>query len=217
MARADKMVRKQSLIVGMVLDDIVNGRLRLDYPCQRRAKQWSRAEMSQLIETILHGEDLDTLKVAEMADGTQYLIDGLQRMTGIRSYVNNEYRLTETIRPIVKIGSEEIDITGRFYKDLPETFQNAIQRYNLDLIIHPNCTREDVEYHIQRYNISHPMKSGQTLLCQVGSMLAAQIKHVAETNPYVQDHCAVTPAKLRASDDARMVLEAVMMCNHLAD
>ena len=35
MARADKMVRKQSLIVGMVLDDIVNGRLRLDYWANR--------------------------------------------------------------------------------------------------------------------------------------------------------------------------------------
>lgn len=63
------------------------------------------------------------------------VLDGKQRLTTIRDYVRNRYALKDSFVQCFDSEGEEVkmDVSGMFFKDLPEQYQNRIMALILDI------------------------------------------------------------------------------------
>lgn len=99
-----------------------SGRLIVDPEWQRKYV-WERPRASKLIESILIDVPIPVIYLAKNDEGRYEVIDGLQRLTSVFRFFDNEYPLTglEIVR----------DLNGLHFKDLPERYQNKVNDYTL--------------------------------------------------------------------------------------
>lgn len=74
---------------------------------------------------------------------------------------------------------KECDIRGKCYADLPEKLQQNFNEYNFEVTQYLNCSNEDIEYHIRRYNASKPMSVAQKGITHLGEQYARIAKAIA--------------------------------------
>lgn len=122
-----------------ILDD---EKFDVDIKCQRQADQWDKAKKSQFILSILTGKDLSEIIVYKKPDenGTDVkyaVIDGKQRITTLRNFLDNELvlKLGSKEEPHYLDGkkfSKEIDENGNTtFEGLDEDYQNIIRNREL--------------------------------------------------------------------------------------
>ena len=106
-----------------VLRRIRSGRYILD-PDFQRDFIWPTDKQSKLIESVLMRIPLPVFYLAEDNEGRVVIVDGLQRLSTFKEFVdgNTVLRLPER---------EELD--GRTFEQLPFKFQNRIEDFNLTL------------------------------------------------------------------------------------
>lgn len=112
-----------------------------------------------------------------------WAIDGKQRCSNVESFRRNGFRISKNVeRYLIKYQTaaetedgkilldenglpryevKECDIRGKCYSDLPEKLQRSFNEYNFEVTQYLNCSNEDIEYHIRRYNASKPMSVAQ--------------------------------------------------------
>lgn len=95
-----------------VLDMIDDGTLKLDPEFQRR-RVWSREQQTGLIESILLRIPLPAFYFDSDETGFMQVVDGLQRLSAIRDFAQNKFKLTHLEYLEDRIG-------GSFFKDLAE-------------------------------------------------------------------------------------------------
>ncbi|WBL36421.1 DUF262 domain-containing protein [Tepidiforma flava] len=94
-----------------------SGRLILD-PDWQRHYVWDRPRASRLIESVLIELPIPVIYLAKNDEGNYEVIDGLQRLTSVFRFFDNEFKLSSLeIRP---------DLKGKFFKDLPLKDQNRL-------------------------------------------------------------------------------------------
>ncbi len=98
------------------------GRLIVD-PEWQRQYVWDRRRASKLIESILIDVPIPVIYLAKCDGGRYEVIDGLQRLTSVFRYFDNEYSLSglEIVRSLDR----------KYYRDLPEKYQNKLNDYTL--------------------------------------------------------------------------------------
>lgn len=94
--------RREEYSVERYLREKNNLELLLDHPVQRYSCQWSTNAMSDLIRRILQGKNIANVVIARQKsiNGTHrnWLVDGVQRVTTIERYINNEFKISRTVR-----------------------------------------------------------------------------------------------------------------------
>lgn len=117
-----------------ILDD---EKFDVDIKCQRQADQWKDNKKSQFILSILTGKDLSEIIVYKKPDGNYAVIDGKQRITTLRNFLDNELvlKLGSKEEPHYLDGkkfSKEIDENGNTtFEGLDEDYQNIIRNCEL--------------------------------------------------------------------------------------
>lgn len=117
-----------------ILDD---EKFDVDIKCQRQADQWKDNKKSQFILSILTGKDLSEIIVYKKPDGNYAVIDGKQRITTLRNFLDNELvlKLGSKEEPHYLDGkkfSKEIDENGNTtFEGLDEDYQNIIRNREL--------------------------------------------------------------------------------------
>ena len=118
---------------GMVL----NGKINFDHIVQR-SYVWERSRKSGLIESMILGYPIPpvfakrlTGDSAKRGDNTYYIMDGKQRLSTVKEFLNDEFALSDL--PPVKYYDDETDSykTGHFY--MPGTMSYKVynkQIYN---------------------------------------------------------------------------------------
>ena len=100
-----------------------NYNLKPDY--QRRIT-WDNKKRSKLIESLIINIPIPPIFLYEYDYDKYDVMDGLQRITAIMDFYDNQYRLT---------GLEEWkELEGKKYKDLPEKIREGIDRRQLQVI-----------------------------------------------------------------------------------
>ena len=87
----------------------------LEVPFQRN-HIWKEDRASQLIESLIMNVPIPPLYFSEEEDGNWLVLDGLQRLSSIKTFFENEYSLKNL--EIVK------ELEGHKYKDLPPKARN---------------------------------------------------------------------------------------------
>lgn len=126
------MMREQKRDVPIVfeiqsyLKRVESGYYLLNHPLQRASGQWSVEEKGNLIRKILQCGNVPAFKICEQIDEKtnmkkRWVVDGLQRTTVIKSFVNNEFA----------IGNKTIDYIVEYDGVVYEKKENKNGRFSL--------------------------------------------------------------------------------------
>ena len=87
---------------------------------------WTDGQQSKLIESIIMRIPLPVLYLAEDDEGRMIVVDGLQRLSTFKRFVDNELRLKLLDRPL---------LNGKTFDDLSPKLKNRIEDCNLILYV----------------------------------------------------------------------------------
>lgn len=154
-------VRNENRTVGEVIRRVRAGRYQLD-PDFQRDFVWTVAQQSRLIESCLMRIPLPVLYVAEMRNGMIAVVDGLQRITTFRRYLDNEFSLA-----FHETGEKTFNpIDGKRFSDLPINLQERIEDTQLTLYILDAAAPERAKLDIfERVNSGVPLTRQQMRNC----------------------------------------------------
>lgn len=99
-----------------------NGRIIVD-PEWQRNYVWDNNRASKLIESFLIDIPVPVIYLAKKEEGKYEVIDGLQRLTTIFKFLDNEFKLQE-MELIQKI-------SGKYFKDMDEKYRNKLEDSSL--------------------------------------------------------------------------------------
>ncbi len=131
--------------VDALVNRIRKGRLILQ-PDFQRDYVWSRSKASALIESILMRIPLPVIYVSELDDGSWEVVDGQQRLTSIRSFIDGKFPDGAAFR----LGQLRVrdDLRGKLFTDLSAEDQNTIEDYSLRVIMIQKEAAQDLKFEV---------------------------------------------------------------------
>jgi len=94
---------------------------------QRRADLWDLGKKSRLIESLMLKIPLPLFYASENKDDQLFVVDGLQRLSAIRGYVEKKYKLNSL--EFLK------EFEGKIFDEIPERMQIRINETELDFAV----------------------------------------------------------------------------------
>ncbi|KGM27372.1 DUF262 domain-containing protein [Photorhabdus luminescens] len=95
-------------------------------PDFQRGEVWSSAKKKMLIDTILRKWPIPPIHLVKIDDATFEVLDGQQRLTAIRDFIDNKFSIDGNIQPL----DDEIQVLhGKKYKQLNEDIKREFNTY----------------------------------------------------------------------------------------
>lgn len=175
-------IRSEVRTVKEALNRINKGRYELN-PDFERDFLWEIGRQSRLIESCLMRIPLPVFYVAEAEDGKIIVVDGLQRLTTFKRYLNNEFAL----QGLGKENEQDslYSLNGKFFKDLPLKLQERLEDTNLTLYILDHKAPERAKLDIfERVNSGIPLTRQQMRNSLYHGPATKWLKDVAQSRPF---------------------------------
>lgn len=207
-------MQKSSLPVGIktLMKYHEAGTLDFNNPVQRHQGQWNNLQQSMLIHSILSDYIVPNLYFRkESKDGTNYLsvLDGLQRLSTVFSFINDEW-ITHAKTPKVVLDGEEYDISLKKFSELDDDVKSAIMGYRFTTYQLENCTDEEIEETFARLNAGTPLSKIQQARPKMGMNLSDWCNSLVASE-FFQKSLNLTLAQLRREDDFLCLLTTMML------
>ena len=146
------LIRNENRTVHDVLRRIRQGQYVMN-PDFQRDFIWNESQQSKLIESVLMRIPLPVLYLAEDQDGKMIVVDGLQRLSTFRRFVDGDLRL--------RLGQQS-ELTGKSFGDLAARLKNRIEDCNLTLYVIDSQVPERARLDIfERVNSGVPLTRQQ--------------------------------------------------------
>jgi hypothetical protein len=110
-------------------------------PDFQRGEVWSATRKKLLIDTILRGWQIPPVHTIKVDSNLCEVLDGQQRLTAIRDFIENKFRIDGNIEPE---DDEILELDRKYYKDLPRDKKSAFDNYTIKI------------FEIQEYNPGEP-------------------------------------------------------------
>lgn len=162
-------------LVGMIdSKDIV-----LD-PDYQRNYVWDNRRASLLVESFLLNVPIPIIYVSEEPDGAWSVVDGLQRLTSLHRFFNDEFKLTK-----LEVFQE---LNGLVYSKLPPREQRALKNGILRIILVLQESHPEIKYDIfQRLNRGSIRLNEQELRnCLYRTPLTAALREAREDPAFLR-------------------------------
>lgn len=122
------------------LNDLMKkGKIVLEVPFQRK-QIWKNDKASSLIESIIMNVPIPPLYFAEEENGNWLVLDGLQRLSSIKNFYDNEFHLCK-----LEVLTE---LNKRKYKDLPPKSKSLLDDGMLRVNVIKKDSHRDIKYDI---------------------------------------------------------------------
>lgn len=210
---------------------LASNTIRIDYPDQRLAEQWVAEYRDNLVADVINDNPISQIIICEQMNGgipTYWLIDGKQRSTYLVKFRRGLFKLGNKIdRPIVKYVHvdnsgdepvstiEEFDVRKKRYSDLPKELRDRFDLYELRAEQFLDCTDDDIDYHIRRYNRVKPMSAAQKGILYLGAETSRVVKRLAKHGFFRDEIGTYTASDLRNGAIDRIITDTVMAVNFL--
>lgn len=181
-------VRRDTFSIYQVFDmmDEKNGDIDLNPEFQRNFV-WDNARKSLLIESILLGIPIPVLYFAENKKGEYHVVDGMQRLTTIKQYLNNDFSLKNL--EYLK------ECEGKFYKIqenikdekiLNRKYARRIEQAQLNINIIESSSPSKVKYDIfKRLNTGgRPLNNQEIRNCLALPPVRSFLKEMASSKEF---------------------------------
>ena len=121
----DVLIRHETRTIHEVIRRINQDKYVMD-PDFQRDFIWKEDKQSKLIESVIMRIPLPVFYLAEDDEGRMVVVDGLQRLSTFKRFVEDGFKLKLPNRS---------DLSGKRFSELPPIFQNRIEDCNLILYI----------------------------------------------------------------------------------
>lgn len=108
----------------------------------------------------------------------------------------------------------EFDIRNKKFSQLPEELQERFKNYNLQITLNLNCTKEQIEYDIRRYNQSKPMSVAQKGITYLGEDFSKIVKTLS-VKPFFKEKGNYSLSEFYNGKLDRTIIESIMSINFL--
>ena len=233
--------KNTDLSIGSIIKKMNKQTIRFDHPLQRESDQWTSIMQSNLISDILQGNPIPALVFAE--EIINYIpiiwdLDGKQRCTTAQKFFEDGFKISKKVRRNIITYSEilkdkngvnildengnlqceikKFDIIGKKYSDLPEELQEKFVDYSFKITKYLNCSKEDIAYHIARYNEGRAMTAQQKGIIELGEHFALSAKQISAM-PLFKELSSFTTKETKNGTSDRVVVESVMLINFKDD
>lgn len=197
--------------VKQIVKMINNGRISFENSVQR-GFVWNKSRSSLLIHSLIAGYPVPSVFARKGEDGTYDMLDGKQRLTTIKRFVNNEFALEGLPFTTLNVNGEEIemDLNGYKYEDLPNDIRDDLDGCSITLYYFDGITEDEVAEMFFRLNNGVAMNS--QLMTRVRAMSKAVITKLGSHPIFNQ---ALTKKALEAYTNEDMVIKAAyLMSDH---
>lgn len=134
-------VSTQPLTLGDLIDRLEYGEIKLNSDFQRLPNLWDNTKKSRLIESILLRLPIPTFYFDGKDDNKWEVIDGLQRISTLKSFVIEKSLRLENLQFLT-------DYNNFNFEDLPREFQRRIKTFPITVYILEKGTPDDVKFNI---------------------------------------------------------------------
>lgn len=173
---------------------------------QRPEGVWNNSQKSLLIDSLLRGYLINpTYTVIE--DGKQYVIDGVQRLYSVYTYITDGYRLSKNLEPII-IDDEEYEIAGKKFSKLDEKVQDELMSAQLQVCEISDYTDKDVREMFRRLNSGKPLNTAQKMTPNMSDELSDVVSEIV-SHPFFRK--VLTPAQMKSSVNLLVAIEVLML------
>lgn len=174
-------VRSDVRTVGEVVKRIRSDRYDLN-PEFQRDFVWKEDKQSRLIESCIMRIPLPVLYVAEAIDGRIIVVDGLQRLSTFRRFLDNKLKLS-----FAKNDDEPPHpLEGKSFSNLELKLQERVEDTQLTLYILDSKAPERAKLDIfERVNSGEPLTRQQMRNCLYNGNATRWIKRCAESRPFL--------------------------------
>lgn len=215
-------IQSSWLTVSSILKKMNREEFKTDYCLQRSSGQWNTEVKSNLISTVLAGLDIPYIVVCQqfIGDGSvEWIIDGLQRLSSLFEFRTDAYKISKTIDRYNieyqtvengKLVTKIYDIRNKHYSDLPSELQEQFLDYNIMIVKHVECTDEDIEFHLRRYNSGKRMNQAQSGLTFAGHVVGEKVNEILSSTQLFNNHSALTNKELYNGTTKRIIFESIM-------
>jgi hypothetical protein len=136
-------------------------------------------KQSKLIESTLLRIPLPVFYLAEREDGKTVVVDGLQRLTTFKRFLENEFPLRNL--------AFAADLNGLYFKDLPAKLQNRIEDSQLILYLIDSKVPEQAKLDIfERVNGGVPLSRQQMRNCIYTGPATRWLRAQADTLAFLE-------------------------------
>ncbi|MBY5446194.1 DUF262 domain-containing protein [Rhizobium leguminosarum] len=196
-------ITTKSFTLREIVGQIVDGDIDLS-PDFQREYVWKTRQRTRLIESVLLGIPLPAFYFNQSEAGAYQVVDGVQRLSTIASFMNNEHRLSNLDLEYLS------DLDGLTYDELDTA---AIRRFrSTQIVVHiiEPQTPDEVKYDIfNRVNtLGSPLSAQEIRHAMSGSRSRNFIAHLAESQVFdvatEQQYWKKTASGAKVRDSGRM-------------
>ncbi|WP_373002627.1 DUF262 domain-containing protein [Sulfurimonas sp.] len=148
-------------------------------PDYQRNFVWKPRQRSKLIESILIRIPLPTFYIDTRNEDQWIVIDGLQRLTSIFTYIDNEYKLINL--------QYLTHLNGKKWKDLDRKYQRKIEKFSLLCnLVRPNTPSKIASNIFQRINtLGTKLEVQEIRNAMFRGKSTKLLKKMAESNEFI--------------------------------
>lgn len=235
-----KKVREQAIALSSYLKSVNSEDISENQDVQRMFC-WDNPAMNELIVTVLTEDYIPPIILGEEELGgdltQQYIVDGIQRTTALNKFRHMNWKTTKSFENSViqyqakmrddeghlikdEDGSilwenREFDIKNKTFEQLPEELKKKFDDYQIHIVIHQNCTMQEISKLVRRYNRNKSMGSNQKALTWIPTY-ARKIKNIAN-NEFYKNCVAYSKPMRKNGTYEQTVANSVMATFHLND
>lgn len=187
--------------------DLEKQNITLKHKLQRPEGQWNLKKKSILIDSLLRKYPVNPSYGVVQNDGKLAIIDGVQRLSTIRDYLNDEFALCKDMKSIT-INGAEVNLSGLKFSKLSEDVQSELLSSELQIYRLSDCTEEDIREIFERQNAGKPLTSKLMRVIygseEFNTMVFSLIDH-----PFMNK--VITPAQHRNGTDRDVIIQTIML------
>ncbi|MCI8993038.1 MAG: DUF262 domain-containing protein [Eubacterium sp.] len=233
-----KKIREQSLslisYLSKVKDDDIS-----DNQDVQRLFCWDNNAINELVMTVLTDDYIPPVILGEeeIDDGVvqQYIVDGMQRSSALIRFRYGNYKITSSVEDgkiryqrkkrdknnlvckneegSVVWDTATFDMKGKTFDMLPEELKKRFDDYQIRIVIHQNCTMEQISKLVRRYNNHKAMNASQKAFTYIDNY-ARKIRAVSQCS-FFKNCTAYSEKEKKKGTYEKIVCESVMTIYHL--
>lgn len=189
-----------------ITKDIDKNNIVLSHKLQRPEGQWNRKQKSDLIDSLLRKYPINpTYAVKE--NKTLSVIDGVQRISCVRDFVQDKFALSKGMED-VSVNGEDKNLSGLKFSKLDEDTKDVILNSELQIYELTDFTEKDVREMFRRQNAGKPL-NGKLMRVVYESEEFSDHVYSLTNHPFIKK--LMTNAQRKNGTDRDSIIQALML------
>ena len=217
--------RRQVYTMKQYLDNLNEGYISNDADTQRNPA-W-KTIVDGLGVTIETDDYIPSIILAETVDGQLIIVDGGSRTAAFNMIRNGNHKIKSSVdnplipyRKMIKDDSGKVtwedaifDIRNKTFDQFPRELQKKFDEYQVETVIHENCTKDDIAMYMKRYNERKNFSASQKQFLYLPKF-AEQIRNITKKQFFIKN-CDINDGVKDNGILERIVTESVMITNYI--